>query len=188
MIKAIIFDFFDVIRTDGFQEWMKSHGFTRSDAPGDVSRRLDRGEIDERQFFEELAHIAGQTVDEVKIELETYEDDFNDELIEYIRSDINPKLKTAVLSNAASAYLRNILESRQLEPLFDTVVISSEIGAAKPDKEIFSYALEKLGVKAQDVVFVDDNPKYVEAAEKLGINGVVYKNFEQFKRDVEALL
>lgn len=188
MIKAVIFDFFDVIRTDGFQAWMKSHSYTREDAPGDVSRKLDKGEINERQFYEELARISGQTTDEVEKELSLYENDFNTELIQYIIEEIKPRLKTAVVSNAASEYLRTIIAKHSLEPLFDEIVISSEVGVAKPDKQIFEHAIKSLEVAMNESVFVDDNPNYTQVAGNLGMKTILYTDFEGFKKELETLL
>lgn len=49
-------------------------------------------------------------------------------------------------------------------------------------------ALERLGCKPQEAIFIDDNPNYVKAAETLGIKGLVYRDFETFKNDLERLL
>lgn len=54
MIKAIIFDFFDVIRADAFHAWMRNHGFTRDDEAGRASERKDTGQIDQEEFCRQL--------------------------------------------------------------------------------------------------------------------------------------
>jgi FMN phosphatase YigB (HAD superfamily) len=56
--------------------------------------------------------------------------------------------------------------------LADTLVLSYEVGAEKPAAEIFSYALDRLGVPAGRAVFVDDQPSYCAGAAHMGITAV----------------
>ena len=60
-----------------------------------------------------------------------------------------------------------------LDELFDAVVFSSDVGAAKPDFRIFSYALRAVGVDAHRAAFLDDNGRNVDAAAAMGMQGVV---------------
>ena len=53
-------------------------------------------------------------------------------------------------------------------PLFDDVVISAEVGCRKPDPEIFQLALTRLGVRAEETLFIDDFAHNVAAARELG--------------------
>ncbi len=62
--------------------------------------------------------------------------------------------------------------------LFDVVVISSQVGLRKPQPEIYTLALEQLNVAAQGAVLVDDGAPNVEAAERLGITGVLHTDPE----------
>jgi putative hydrolase of the HAD superfamily len=57
-------------------------------------------------------------------------------------------------------------------PLADALVLSCEVGAAKPSARIFQRALEAVGVSAEAALFVDDNPGYCAAAAALGIPAV----------------
>lgn len=65
---------------------------------------------------------------------------------------------TAIVSNF-DRRLFPILESLDLTPLFDTIVLASDVGAAKPDPAIFHRALEQLGVPPCDGVVVGDDPE-----------------------------
>lgn len=57
--------------------------------------------------------------------------------------------------------------------VFDVVVDSSEVGLRKPDPAIYELTLARLGVEAEHAVFLDDHPTNVEAAQALGMGGVV---------------
>jgi FMN phosphatase YigB (HAD superfamily) len=62
--------------------------------------------------------------------------------------------KVAMIANADSTSARNIIKATNLEDYFDVIVISEEVGIEKPDRRIFQLALDKLGVKAENVVMV----------------------------------
>jgi putative hydrolase of the HAD superfamily len=58
--------------------------------------------------------------------------------------------------------------------LTDEVVLSCEVGQAKPDPRIYTAALERLAIGSGDALFIDDTPGHVAAAESLGITGYVH--------------
>jgi putative hydrolase of the HAD superfamily len=183
MIKAIIFDFFDVFRTDGYNRWLKQRGLEREGAFLTASERHDRGEDSDKAFFQAIADASGETAEQVERELET-NNELNRPLVEYA-STLRGTYKLALLSNSGSAYLRNELAKYDLEKYFDEIVISSEVGLIKPEPEIFEYVMRKLGVEPQECIFTDDNPKHVSAAEKLGVHGIVFTSVPKLKQQIE---
>ncbi|MBO2448054.1 HAD-IA family hydrolase [Actinomadura barringtoniae] len=56
------------------------------------------------------------------------------------------------------------------------VVLSCEVGCAKPDPRIFEIALERVGAGPGDALFIDDTAGHVAAAEGLGMTGHVHAN------------
>jgi HAD superfamily hydrolase (TIGR01509 family) len=56
--------------------------------------------------------------------------------------------------------------------LFDTVVLSGEVGMRKPEEQIFLHAAETLGLAPQECVFIDDIEANVAAAVACGMTGV----------------
>jgi len=58
--------------------------------------------------------------------------------------------------------------------LFDTVVLSGEVGMRKPEKEIFLHAAETLGLVPAECVFIDDMEANVAAAQACGMTGVLH--------------
>jgi len=61
-------------------------------------------------------------------------------------------------------------------PLFDSITLSFEVHALKPDKVIYRDALRKLGVSPEEAVYIDDIHEYVAAAEELGMQGIHYRS------------
>jgi len=80
-------------------------------------------------------------------------------------------LRTAVLSNTQASHVAIMRRMGVLAP-FDPVLMSCEVGRRKPEKEIFELALERLGLPANEVAFVDDVPEYVAAAASVGIHAI----------------
>jgi HAD superfamily hydrolase (TIGR01509 family) len=68
------------------------------------------------------------------------------------------------------------------------VIISAEVGLAKPDPRIYQLALERLGVDPPEAVFVDDFLRNVEAARAAGLHAVHFKGPEQARAELEQLL
>ena len=77
-------------------------------------------------------------------------------------------IKVAIVSNCDEQG-RGLLDWLGVTPLADALVLSCEVGAAKPSARIFQRALQALGVSAGAALFVDDNPGFCAAAAALGI-------------------
>ena len=94
-------------------------------------------------------------------------------------------LKTGLLSNSwgSGLYPRDVLGE-----LFDTVVISGEVGMRKPDPEIFALAVRRLGVPASGCVFVDDHPGHLKAAQEAGMTTVLHRSPPETISELEVLL
>ena len=69
-------------------------------------------------------------------------------------------------------HVRNVLVHYGLDRFFDTIVISSEVGAKKPDPAIFSFALEQTGLLNNDVIYVGDTDDDVAGAIAAGIQPI----------------
>jgi putative hydrolase of the HAD superfamily len=96
-------------------------------------------------------------------------------------ADVRPALDTlrrthklALVTNGASCLQREKLEGSGLtEADFDAVVISGDLGVAKPSAAIFAHALEALGVAATEAVMVGDSlERDVRGAQAAGIRGI----------------
>jgi len=185
MYKAIIFDFFGVIKTDQYENWLQSRGYERTGAFAHASQDADSGNISMEEFFERLGRLSNQTTQDVKAQYYT-DDTINNEIIALIKT-LRHHYRLALLSNSNSAYLRGILKQYALEPLFDEIIISGEIGLTKPGKEIFNYTLHKLNMNYDEVIFIDDRQENIIAAERLGIRSLLFTHADKLTHDLEGL-
>lgn len=69
-------------------------------------------------------------------------------------------------------HVRDTLANYKLEPFFDTVIISGDVGVKKPNPAIFSFALEQTGLSKNEVIYVGDTNEDVAAAMAAGIRPI----------------
>jgi HAD superfamily hydrolase (TIGR01509 family) len=94
-----------------------------------------------------------------------------DDAVPFLRDARSRGLKIALVSNCGDE-TRPRLNRLGLAPLADELVLSCEVGAAKPDAEIYRRALDALGVRAADAVMIDDQAGYCAGAEAAGVRAV----------------
>lgn len=184
MIKAVIFDFFGVICTDDFWRFVKADRQDDTDFHT-YANNVNLGVIDWPAFVRKVADTTNASVAEVN---KMYQDERIDPRVVALIDKLRANYKTALLTNAHHTFIDNILEQKNLLPLFDAVIISSREGVIKPDPAIFLTGLNKLGIKPEQAVYVDDLERHVEAARGVGMQAIHYKNFYRFKADLEKIL
>jgi len=71
--------------------------------------------------------------------------------------------------------------------LFDDILVSGQEALAKPDPAIFERALARFELEPREVVFIDDLPVNVEAAEALGMTGHRFVSADHLETDLVRL-
>ncbi len=84
----------------------------------------------------------------------------------------------AVLSNNPPG-LDQWLRDWGIRELFDVVFCSGDEGLVKPDAAAYKAVLERLKVKPEEAVFIDDTIEHVLAAQRLGLHGVLFTTAEE---------
>ncbi len=102
-----------------------------------------------------------------------------DDAVPFLRDLRSRGLKIALVSNCGEE-TRPRLNALGLAPLADALILSCELGIAKPDAGIYRRALDALGVPASAAVMIDDRPDYCAGAEAVGVRAVqVVRNGER---------
>lgn len=99
----------------------------------------------------------------------------NLELLEHARS-LRGRAGLAILSNSGDGAREEEERRFQLSSLFDPICYSHEQGVAKPDAGAYLTALERMGARAEDVLFIDDNDAPARGAESCGIRAVLHRD------------
>jgi putative hydrolase of the HAD superfamily len=90
-------------------------------------------------------------------------------MVDAVKAVRDAGYRTALLTNNAREWEASWRGLIPVDELFDVVVDSSAVGLRKPDLEIFNLTCEKLGVRPERCLFVDDLRCNVDAAESLGM-------------------
>jgi putative hydrolase of the HAD superfamily len=98
--------------------------------------------------------------------------------IELIRR-LKPLYKLGLLSNTSEWHFEYGIRPVEIFPLFDTVTLSYEVKALKPDEKIYRDALFKLGMDPAECVYIDDIDENATAAGRLGMHAIHYRNPRQ---------
>ena len=196
-IKAVFFDLGGVIaRTEDLEprtRLAKSLGLTYADIDklvfeNESSKQASLGIITEKQHWQNIARLLNQPDSEIdRLHSEFFAGDRIDlKLVVFMRS-LRPAYKVGLISNAWSG-LRSWIEEQNFADAFDEMVISAEVGHAKPDPRIYQSALQNLQVQPEESVFLDDLPANIEAARKIGMQAIHFKQPAQAISDLRVLL
>jgi len=111
-----------------------------------------------------------------------------EQTIELIK-ELKGHYQLAMLTNVPSRYsLDQRFDPGELDQLFDVIIASGEVGWDKPAPEIYTLTLERLGVKPEEALFIDDIPSFTAAAAALGIKTFTYLNVPESITAIKAIL
>ena len=84
--------------------------------------------------------------------------------------------KVVALTNWSAETFPIALERFDFLQWFEGIVVSGEEKTRKPFDAIFNLTLSRFNIKAENSIFIDDNLRNIEAAKKLGINGLLFES------------
>ncbi|RPI82826.1 MAG: HAD family phosphatase [Chloroflexi bacterium] len=197
-IKAVIFDLGGVlVRTEDRMPRTKlaeRFGLTYEQIDklvfnSETATRAAMGEIDVHEHWKTICSELNAPVEEAQAVAQAFwgGDRLDHTLVDFIRS-LRSRWKTALLSNHWSHLRAELQERWEILDAFDEVIISAEVGLAKPGKEIFELVVQRLGVEPGEAVFVDDFRENIEGARAAGLEAILFKNTEQTIRDLQTYL
>jgi len=184
MIKAVILDFYGVLFSNF--DWDVIDVRIKPDPAKakrfeELKNQSNRGEITNKYLQSAVADLADDAAhpDQPAVYTKPY---FNHELIDYL-SSLPSKFKIGVLSNGNRKDVTRELNKNRVIKLLDAVITSSDSPHAKPQREVYELMIDKLGIKPEQAIFIDDSQRYVNAARGYGYNSIHY--FEEIDFEAE---
>jgi putative hydrolase of the HAD superfamily len=180
MIKAVIFDCFGVLITDPLELMIAPLKSTQPDIVKQivaVVTAANRGIIDTDTSRDSVATLLGVTSDEYVHRMKSLEVK-NTELLDLIM-ELRQVYKTAMLSNVSKQGLEARFSLEDQAKYFDVVVASGVIGYAKPEAEAYGVTADRLGVRLDECIMVDDREDYCEGARSVGMQAILYQSVPQ---------
>jgi putative hydrolase of the HAD superfamily len=189
MIKAVVFDFDDVIRTWNRDETIaieERHGLPRGSIFEQLSdptliRSVTTGALTDEQWRNAIAeNLATQHGDGAYDAVRSWSlriGDLDTGVLALLRA-LRTNFTIALLSNATTR-LRSDLAAHGIADDFDYIFSTSEIGIAKPDPHVFAFVGRTLNLEPDEWLFVDDTAENVAAAAGVGVRSHVYSNLAE---------
>jgi epoxide hydrolase-like predicted phosphatase len=187
-IKAVVFDWGDVYLCWKREFWKVIA--SRINVPVEVLEKevyrhwdlLNLGTIDDKGFWSRLAKGLGIKLPEEsanwleeRISTDLY---VNKDVEAIARSIKRAGYKTALLSNTEKTSIAYGIRNGWTK-YFDEIIASCDLGLMKPDERIFNIATERIGEMAEECVFIENQPRHIEAAKRLGWNVILFDNRKQ---------
>ena len=197
LIKAIIFDVGGVLlRTNnhnyrralekkwGLKEWESEQIVFNSD----MGKKAQLGEITHAELWRWVGnHVGLENGDLEEFRHDFWAgDDLDMSLVEMIRQ-LHGRYQTAILSNYNNDLRRELTHDFNIADLFDEIIISAEVNVMKPNHKIYQIALERLGRKPDEAVFIDDFQHNIKGAQEVGLHGIHFTPAINLKDELTAL-
>ena len=198
MIKAIIFDFGRVISSPKPLSPFRTYENDLGLAPGSINQIMFSsllwqeallGRKTAEEFWAAIGPELGlKTRDKIDEFRRRYHSDesINKAVLNLIRQ-LHGRYQLAVLSNSPPGLDEWLADWGILE-LFDEVFCSGDEGLIKPDPAVYNLTLKRSGVLPHEAVFIDDTGGHVEAAQNLGIHGIIFTNAAELEKELNHLL
>ena len=197
-VRAVVFDIGGVLEitpdlgTDA--RWRDRLGLTEDDYRARTRQIWRSGSLGEISLDEVHSGLAAALaldpgtvaalMDDIWVE---YLGTLNTELRDWFAA-LRPRYRTGILSNSFVGAREREAAAYGFPDLVDELVYSHEVGLAKPDPAIYQLTCARLGVRPDELIYLDDVPGHVEAAGALGIHALLYQDNAQVIAEIEALL
>jgi epoxide hydrolase-like predicted phosphatase len=197
-IRAIVFDIGDVLEINPDTGWQeKWENYLQIDF-NQVFEQLERtgrngslGTCTEEEWIQGLREITAMTqaqTDEFMADLwHWYLGTLNHDLTTFFAS-LRPHYQTALLSNSFVGAREKEQDAYRFHEMTDQIIYSHEVGLEKPDKRIYELTCQRLAVRPDEIIFLDDAEANIVAALTYGIHGIVFKDNEQAIADIQACI
>ncbi len=188
-IEAVLFDFGKVLtlapNPAAWNRMQQISGLTDEDlGTGYWALRddYDAGLYTGNVYWERVARRAltpaeQQSLKAADVDLWT---DMNQPMLAWVAELHAAGFRTGILSNMPDAMAEGICERFDWIANFDHTVWSHAFKLRKPQPEIYTVAIEGLGVPAKTILFIDDKEENTLAAEAAGMQTIVYRDHDQF--------
>jgi glucose-1-phosphatase len=100
---------------------------------------------------------------------------------------LSRRYRLALLSNTDPIHVAHMNATYNFLRFFPARIYSCSVGVSKPNPLIYREALRAVKLRAEEAVYIDDIPAYVEAAQRLGMASIPFRSPERLETDLRAL-
>ncbi len=198
--KGLLVDFGGVLTTNVFASFARfcedeglppervAHAFRNEPEPRQLLFDLELGRLPAEEFAPRFAAAIGlppERADGVVDRLFAHAD-ADEAMLGAVAAAKRAGVRTGLISNSWGEALK--YDRDAFPDLFDSWVISHEVGLRKPDPDIYALAVERLGLPAEECVFVDDLGGNLKPAKAIGMATVKHVDAAETIAQLEELL
>ncbi len=197
MIKNIIFDIGNVLTDFRWREFLEDKGFDdakikeieKATVMSPYWNEFDRGALS----YDEVMKLFEKENPDIRDDLYKAFGDIHgmvtkrDYAIPWIESLKKAGYKVYYLSNFSEKAFYECADSLDFLPYCDGGILSYRELLIKPDEKIYDLLCKRYSLDPSECVFIDDTPRNIEAGEKYGINGIVFKTYDQVNNDLKGM-
>jgi putative hydrolase of the HAD superfamily len=155
---------------------------------------LDRGDISPDDYWIAFAKVAGLAsppsaallADLKKWDMEMWLT-LNDPMLDWVERLHKAGYKLALLSNLHQSFADHLRGHAAWLHHFHVPIFSAEVRRVKPEPEIYRHVIEKLGVPAGELLFIDDRQTNIDAAREHGIHSLLFTSIEDLRSDLAQI-
>jgi len=186
VIHAIIFDCFGVLIHGSLDHLRSLVPPEHLVELNDLSHSSDYGYVSKADYLQGVGDLIGRSAADVADIIHAQY--VRNQQVVKLADSLHGEYKVAMLSNVGRGVIDGLFSAQELDTLFDTVILSSEVGMVKPNADIYQLAAHRLGLPPEECLMIDDSPTNVAGAKEAGMQGIICSNPAQCVADVRALL
>jgi len=107
-------------------------------------------------------------------------------LSESFLQDLKKRYRLMLLSNTNEIHFDFLIQHYPILRLVEERLLSYQAGCMKPEARIFELAIKKAAVAPENIFFTDDRLENIEAAQRAGIQALLFQSETQLKRDMAS--
>jgi putative hydrolase of the HAD superfamily len=196
-VRGLLVDFGGVLTTnvfDSFRAFGEAEGLDpqtvkrafREDAEAlSLLRQLERGDIEVDEFEPKFGERIGVSDTDGLVGRLFGGVGPDEAMLEAVRRAGDAGICTGLISNSWGAGLS--YDMSLLDELFEAVVISGDVGMHKPEPAIYMLGAERLGLRTEECVFVDDLRENCQGAEEVGMTAILHRGADRTLPELERL-
>ena len=194
MIEVIYFDLGKVIvdfdHSRAAQELLKATPLSLKEAmavlsDGKLASEYETGRLSSQEHYRKVCRRLQMEVSIEKFR-ELWGSMFLPEplLSESFLQDLKKRYRLMLLSNTNEIHFDFVIQNYPILRMIEERLLSYQAGCMKPEARIFELAIKKAGVAPENIFFTDDRLENIEAAQRAGIQALLFQSETQLKRDM----
>jgi len=196
MIEVVYFDLGKVIvdfdHSRAAQELLKVTPLSLKEAmavlsDGELVSEYETGQLSSQEHYRKVCRRLQMDVSIEKFR-ELWGSMFLPEplLSESFLQDLKKRYRLMLLSNTNEIHFDFLIQHYPILRLVEERLLSYQAGCMKPEARIFELAIKKAAVAPEKIFFTDDRPENIEAAQRAGIQALLFQSETQLRRDMAS--